>query len=144
MRSAAVVYIPIEVELFADLVARYGTSDPTKAFRVVSEVVSDFLERTEGAPGRQDPAKGLYWQDLFLPDGSKLRITIRGKQYFSEVAGGQLRYEGKTFTPAGWANFVAGHARNAWRDIYVMRPAENSWVFAASLRRGRGTRYSVD
>ena len=62
-------------------------------------------------------------------------MTIHAKQHFAIIEHEEVHYEGQSFTPASWANHIAGHSRNAWRDIYVKRPTDSEWVFANTLRQ---------
>lgn len=45
------------------------------------------------SPGRT----GLQWKSVFLPNGTKLRMTYRGGNHYADIANGELVYEGQTF-----------------------------------------------
>lgn len=37
--------------------------------------------------------KGYQWKDLFLPDGTDLRMRYKGVDYYAKVEGDKLTYE---------------------------------------------------
>jgi len=84
---------------------------------------------------------GYTWKykdaSLFLPHGSEIRMRYKGRTYYAKVDGDQIMYEGKPITPATLANTVAGSSRNAWRDLWVKRPADAIWLLADQLRRDK-------
>lgn len=138
MTLPTTIYIPIETDIYDELVSRYGPPKGSAGVAtVIDHVVRDFLDRTqEDFPARAlSSSKGVYWQNVFMPNGTHLRMTIHGKQHFAEVEAERILYEGKTFSPSSWANHIAGHARNAWRDIYVKRAGDSDWTLADHLRR---------
>ena len=138
MPNETMLYIPMRESLFNALVLHFSKPGrPASGMdEVVDSVVSDFLDRVseddEFSPAAQ---RGFYWQNVFLPNGTELRMTISAKQHFAVIEHDEVRYEGQSFTPASWANHIAGHSRNAWRDIYIKRPTDKDWVFANTLRR---------
>jgi len=101
---------------------------------VVDYLVNNYIERTEDNIPADEVESGYYWQRVLLPNGTRLRMTIHGTQHFAEIKNNAVVYEGKRYTPSSWANHIAGHPRNAWRDIYVMRPGESEWKFSNTLR----------
>jgi hypothetical protein len=150
-----VIFIPLHTELYNEFVLRYG--DPTAdVASTIGNLVSDFLERTkdeqywsqqylakrdadrmlEEVSG--DPDKGYQWLTLFLPNGTRLKMAYKGRDYYAEVAYEKIMYEGEAFSPSGLANRIAsGTSRNAWRDLWIKRPRDKEWVLADDLRRNR-------
>lgn len=120
MTTETLLYIPMRESLYNALVFHFSMPGrPASGIDgVIDSVVSDFLDRVSEGDDSCPPAtpRGLYWQNVFLQNGSQLRMTIGGKQHFATIEHEQVSYEGKTFTPASWANHIAGHSRNAWRE----------------------------
>jgi hypothetical protein len=87
-----------------------------------------------GARANPDPGRGYQWKDLFLPSGSRLRMSCQSTYYYAEVRGDDIMFEGRSVSPAQMANTVGGNTRNAWRDISILLPGETRWK-RASLRR---------
>lgn len=81
---------------------------------------------------------GYLWKnkdaDLFLPDGTQLRMPYKQKDYFAKVVGDQIMYEGKAFSPSNLVNEITGTSRNAWRDLWIKFPGDSDWKLADELR----------
>jgi hypothetical protein len=153
-----IVFVPITSEIYNELVLRYGDIK-TDVSGTIEYVVSDFLERTKDEDwwGEQyknsrdadrmlddlmkdsgDKNKGYQWLTVFLPNGTKLKMAYKGRDYYAEVAHEKIMYEGESFSPSGLANRIAsGTARNAWRDLWIKRPRDKEWLLADDLRRNR-------
>jgi hypothetical protein len=96
--------------------------------------LKEWMAREYGQP----TDRGYQWKDLFLPHGTRLRITHRRLCYFAQVEGNLLMAEGKITTPSAWATEVCGSVRNAWRDIYVRRNYTEPWTQASAWRAAAG------
>lgn len=153
-----IVFVPIPSVIYNELVLRYGDIK-TDVSGTIEYVVSDFLERTKdedwwGAQYKNsrdadrmlddlmkdsgDKNKGYQWLTVFLPNGTKLKMAYKGRDYYAEVAHEKIMYEGESFSPSGLANRIAsGTARNAWRDLWIKRPRDKEWLLADDLRRNR-------
>lgn len=77
---------------------------------------------------------GYQWKELFLPDGTELRMRYRGVCYYARINGDQLRYAGEAVSPRDWALLVTGTVRNAWRDIWIRRGINECWARAGMWR----------
>jgi hypothetical protein len=88
------------------------------------------------AKGRADavPARGYQWKQLFLPEGTRLRMRVDEKWYSANIVGDDLIYKDKAVSPNQMAVKVAGDGRNAWREIWVLPPGQKQWANAAILR----------
>jgi hypothetical protein len=146
--------ILINASLHNELVLRRGKAVGVAG--IIENVLSDFLERTkhddmwcEEYLGRLeeeedtewlkkygDPKKGYHWQNVFLPNATKLRFTYRGKIYYAEIRNQVVIYQDQPCSPSQFVRQVANHtSRNAWRDIWVQMPGKNEWQFAETMRR---------
>lgn len=79
--------------------------------------------------------KGYHWKDLFLPNGTSIRMKYKGDFYYAAVQGDNIIYESQNVSPSEFANTVTESNRNAWNDIWIKRPDDNEWVFADKLRK---------
>ncbi|MRW87193.1 hypothetical protein GJ698_24290 [Pseudoduganella sp. FT26W] len=88
------------------------------------------------AKGRADaiPSRGYQWKQLFLPEGTRLRMRFNERWYTAAIAGDNLVYNGKSVSPNQMAVKVAGDGRNAWHEIWVLLPGHKQWANAAMLR----------
>ena len=148
------VYISFPKALYDLIVARSGGRlDPEQ---LAAEQVEYFVDRNrddasfwseaglaafkrETDPDRAsqvgDPDKGYQWQRVFLPNGTELRMTYKGRNAYAQVQHERVMTDGVAYSPSQWAGIVAGHtSRNAWRDIWVRFPGEKNWTLADNLR----------
>ena len=148
------IYVPLHVALYADLVHRSGTADVSA---YIDHSVESFLERTEGDPSiwsaeyieklvdQEDeaflekygePGRGYQWHPVFLPNGTKVRMSYKSQDSYADIRHGKLCYgEEAMSSPSQFASRVANNTnRNAWRDLYIKFPGEGSWKLADSLR----------
>ena len=150
------IYVPLHIELYADLIRRSGKSDVSG---YIDHSVESFLERTEGDPDiwsaeyigklvdeedekfREkfgDPGRGYQWYPIFLQNGSKLRMSYKGKPYYAEIRHERVYDEESKesmSSPSQFAIHVAGHNRNAWRHLYIKFPGTGSWKLADDVRQ---------
>ena len=155
------IYVPLHVELYADLVRRSGKGDVSA---YIEHSVESFLERTEGdgqvwsaeyVEGLDeadkvrrerygDPRRGFQWEAVLLPNGTQIRMTYGGRHAHAEIRHGSLYYgEERMRSPSQFASRVANNtSRNAWRDLYVKFPGEESWQLADGLRSHKAFRLS--
>jgi hypothetical protein len=79
--------------------------------------------------------RGYQWKTLLLPPGTNVRMIYKGDTYQAAVEGDDFVYDGKKMSPSEFANTVArGTARNAWRDLLIKRPQDQSYRLADDLR----------
>lgn len=149
------ICVPIDAAIYNELVIRRGTPDSLSG--MIEDIIQDFLDRTadEGYWSEQyyqwrastkdldsfaeeygDPTKGYHWDPLFLPNGTKINMAYKGRQYDAEVRHQQIHYDGRTFTASELARAIAANtSRNAWRDLMIKRPSDQDWQLADVLRR---------
>lgn len=145
----------LAADLHNELVLRTGKTDGVTY--IIENVVRDFLDRTkyddelwsedyikkleeiesdEFRIKYGNSTKGYFWQNLLLPNGTKLRMKYKGRFYYAEIAHEKLMYEGMEYSPSEFASIVANHtSRNAWRDIEACFPGETKFQLASILRR---------
>jgi len=91
--------------------------------------------RARARTGGASQGRGYQWKTLFLPSGSKLRMSCAGGFRYAEVDGDEIIFEGGRVSPAQMANAVGGGTRNAWRDLWILCPGETAWKLAGVRRR---------
>ncbi|MBK7929808.1 MAG: hypothetical protein IPJ98_20725 [Bryobacterales bacterium] len=86
-----------------------------------------------------DPQLGYHWGTLFLPNGTKISMNYKGRVHAAEVRQQRIVFEGVVFPPSELASRIANNtSRNAWRDLLIKRPTDESWCLADTLRRTVG------
>ncbi|WP_426165752.1 hypothetical protein [Pseudoduganella sp. R-34] len=78
--------------------------------------------------------RGYFWKKLFLPDGTRLRVSNHMTTRYAAVVGDDLVYESMTISPNRFAQMTLGSARNAWEVVYVQMPGQREWKLALRLR----------
>jgi hypothetical protein len=78
---------------------------------------------------------GYRWKELFLPDGTQVRMRYKGQYSYAAVKGDEFVWDGQPSSPGQFANGVAQSSRNAWRDLELRRPNDTEWILAAELRK---------
>jgi len=134
--SGKLVSVQISSALFMEValyLQEYGDNrDP-------SEVVEDALEVwLQGAKGQVQqesaPVHGYQWKNLFLPEGTELKMENRGRLSYARVVGDVVVYNGQPTTPNKFAAEVAQTARNAWETVWLRLPGQRYWKCAAVVR----------
>lgn len=143
------IAIPINSEIIGELFLRSGPKSDVNGW--IENIIMDYLERTEGDDGWREeyyeyiekqqsdevygsPSEGYQWKQLFLPNGTKIFMTFGQKKHQAIVKHGAFTFNDTTGSPSQFAIFIAGHSRNAWRDLYVKRPKDVEPVLADKLR----------
>ncbi|UMR31222.1 hypothetical protein MJ904_02955 [Massilia sp. MB5] len=125
--------VEVKPDLYIELALQLQkTGDRHTLNEVVSEALRDWLTARSG--GRQSP-RGYQWKDVYLPDGTELRLRHHGVDHYAEVRGDRLMYAGEAVSPRAWALLVTGCVHNAWRDIWIRRGARGTWIRAALWRQ---------
>jgi hypothetical protein len=78
---------------------------------------------------------GYQWKELFLPDGTELRMYSHDAVHRARVTGAAIFYQGRQVSPRQFTLAVAGEGRNAWRDLSLRLPGEKQFLPAGLLRR---------
>ncbi|WP_343726275.1 hypothetical protein, partial [Herbaspirillum huttiense] len=78
--------------------------------------------------------RGYFWKKLFLPDGTRLRVSNHMITRYAAVVGDDLVHETMTMSPNRFAQMTLGSARNAWEVVYIQMPGQREWKQALRLR----------
>lgn len=85
-------------------------------------------------------ALGYQWKELFLPDGTDLRMHCKGETYHARVSGDAIVYQGRRVSARQLTIAIAGDGRNAWRELSLRLPGEKQFRPASLLRRNEQAR----
>lgn len=80
-------------------------------------------------------SRGYQWKELFLPEGTVLRMRCGDEVHHARVAGDAIVYRGRRVSPHQLTLAIAGDGRNAWRDLSLRLPGEEHFRPACVLRR---------
>ena len=130
----AFVSVPVSIELYAEFSRRF----PGGVSSVLEQVAQDFLDRTaDDFAARESHAEGIYWEALFLPDGTQIRTKYFGEFKVAEVARGKIVWDESGYpSMSQLARAMRGDtSNNAWNVLEIKRPFDAKWQPANSLRR---------
>jgi hypothetical protein len=77
---------------------------------------------------------GYFWKTVFLPDGTRLRISSCAGAHYAEVVCGELIYGTQSLSPNQFVTASLGNVGNAWKVIFVQLPGDTDWTPALRLR----------
>lgn len=95
--------------------------------------IRDWLHRQKelAKPAGQ---RGYFWKKLFLPEGTRLRVSNYQMTRYAAIVGDDLVYESMTTSPNRFVQMTLGSARNAWEVVYIQMPGQREWKQAFRLR----------
>ena len=134
------VSVPIPTEQFLHLASfLLSKDDPRDPVEVVSSAVQYWLDnaswKSELLSEVSSAIRGYQWKNLFLPQGTQIRMQYKGTYSYARVEDDEIVYRGKSISPARLANTIAGGSRNAWHELWIKRPQDKEWKLAADCRR---------
>jgi hypothetical protein len=149
------ICVPIDSGMYAEFILRSGKNIDVASY--ISNIVRDYLDRTDGDAGiwsedhaekfhaqlgedfeknYGDPEGFFQWDNLFLENGTQIRMKYKGRNYIAAVRDEQIVFEGKAYTPSQLASKIAnGTSRNAWKDLWIKERGAPKWVLAHDHRR---------
>ena len=132
------ISVPITTSLFLEL-ANFLRSkeDPRDPVNVISTAIYYWMDNADWKPELlvESDARGYQWKNVFLPDGTQIRMQYQGSYSYAKVEGDDITYQGKPISPGSLARAIAGGSnRNAWRDLWIKRPKDREWILADDLR----------
>lgn len=149
------VCVPIDAKTYAEFILRSGRNVDVTNF--IENIIQDYLDRTEGDAdiwsdkhaekfhsqlGEDfektygDPEGFYQWDNLFLWNGTQIRMRYKGRDYFAVVRDEEINFEEWAYSPSQLAKKIAnGTSRNAWRDLWIKERGSPQWVLAYDLRR---------
>jgi hypothetical protein len=104
-----------------------------------SELASSQAEDRSESEQPTEQGEGAYFKDVFLPEGTELRATHKGKTYFAKISGSEW-IDGTTGqrrnSPSQAAYFITNNHVNGWLFWLVKRPNDDVWHSLNALRAG--------
>ena len=128
------VAVPLSNGIYAEFARRF----PGGVSSVLENVAQDFLDRTaEDFAAREPKAQGIYWEALFLPQGTQMRTKHYGEYKLAEIVGAEIVWEGEVYpSMSQLARAMRGDtSNNAWKVLEIKRPTDAKWQPADFLRR---------
>jgi hypothetical protein len=106
------------------------------------EVLGRVLDRCQEAPAREMPISkrssgGAYYKGVFLPNGTKLRATYKGRTHFGSIVDGEWtdNSTGEVRSSPSQAAFeITESGVNGWLFWSVKRPHDPDWQTLNALR----------
>ena len=131
------ISIPISTKQFlelADFLRNNG--DPRDPVEVFPLALDYWISNASWKPEllAESDARGYQWKNLFLSDGTQIRMQYKGAYSYAKVEGDEIIYKGQTISPSNLANSITGSSRNAWRDLWIKRPNDKEWKLAGDCR----------
>ena len=129
--------VPVTFTVFQELCKFLdGSTVSEELAAVASKAITAWIEQQSAPPKEDSPALlgGYQWKQVFLPEGTKLRVVVKRRTFHADVVGGQIVFNGQTTSPACLVNQLASTTRNAWKHVWVLFPGEARWQLAQSLR----------
>lgn len=75
---------------------------------------------------------------VYLPNGTKLRMTLHGQKHLAEVRDGAIHVNnGREYTLSGAAMRITKYNVNGWRVWYAQLPGSEEWKSLLALRRAQ-------
>ena len=131
------ISVPVQTQQFIEL-ANFlrSNGDPRDPVQIVSVAIDYWLDNASWKPEllSESDTRGYQWKNLFLPSGTQVRMQYKGVYFYAKVEGDEIVYDGKSISPGSLANTIAGTSRNAWRDLWIKRPADKEWKLADECR----------
>lgn len=83
------------------------------------------------------PINGVWFSNVFLPDGTAFRATYKGKTHRAQILNSQWVDElGRARTsPSDAATAITGTNVNGWRFWFVRRPFDEDWQRMDALKQ---------
>ena len=131
------ISIPIDTEQFLGLVEFLRTSgDARDPVAAVTDAIEYWMDNASWKPELliKSVSRGYQWKNLFMPDGTEIRMQYKGAYFYAKVESDEIVYKGNPISPSNLANTIAGSSRNAWRDLWIKRPDDAEWCLADDLR----------
>ena len=112
-----------------------STMSPVQAASAAIRAWIKAQEQADQPPPAREFSNGYQWKDLFLPEGTELRMSTSTCTGHARVVGDDIIFNGRKVSPRGMTLAIAGEGRNAWRDLDLKFPGERHFLPAGRCRR---------
>ncbi len=99
----------------------------------------DYSDDLFGLASKTKDEGGYLWKYdkkiLFLPNKTQIMRKYKGKDYIARLENGEFIFDGKKIeSPAQLAIIMSANTSvNAWKNLYIKRPADSRWCLAEDL-----------
>jgi len=126
------IAVPLPVDLYAEFTRRYSGGISS----VLEQVAWNFLDRTAD-DFEAMPHKGVYWESLFLPEGTEIRTKYFHEYKTASIHDERIVWEGNNYPSfSKLANAMrGGTSNNAWNVLEIKRPSDSKWQLANVMRK---------
>jgi len=131
--------VPVPIPVFQQL-CDYLDSQPRRLeiSAVAGIAIKEWLEGASAPRDVRSLLSGYQWKGLFLPSGTVLRASFKGRSQQAAVQGDAIIFDGRAVSPSEFVNALGGTNRNAWRAVWLLFPDEKIWRLAATCRDALG------
>ncbi len=125
-----------------------ASGKPEAATEFADLAIREWLARAKEPAVQTCRQRGYQWKNLFLPEGTQLRVWSRenGSRY-AEVVGDEILHARRPITSNQFVRLQEGIPRNAWTEIWLLMPGETAWkaaIAAATSSGGRSAPETLD
>lgn len=88
-------------------------------------------------PGLLGPSPGVWYSNVFFPDGTVFRATYKGQTHYASVKEGAWvdAFGINRTSPSDAASAISQTNVNGWKFWFVRRPYDADWVRMDTLRQ---------
>lgn len=132
------ISVPVDTEQFLGLVDFLRSNgDPRDPVEVIGIAIEYWQDNASWKPELLTVSenRGYQWKNLFLPEGTEIRMQYKGSYYYAKVEEDAIIYEGNPISPGSLANSITSSSRNAWRDLWIKRPQDREWKLSDDCRQ---------
>ncbi|WP_028102699.1 hypothetical protein [Pseudoduganella violaceinigra] len=123
-----------ESTLRALLAYREEQGGQLDAAGIADLAIRDWLQR-QADLAKPSGQHGYLWKKVFLPDGTRLRISSHSATRYAAIVGDDLVHHGMLMSPNQFAQMTLGSTRSAWQAIQIQMPGTREWTPATRLRQ---------
>jgi hypothetical protein len=127
------ICIALSAPTLRALLAFQGEHSDVDPAVVADLAIREWLER-QHAPAQPPVPRGYRWKSLFLPDGTRLRVSSYTVTRYAAIVGDDLVHNGMIMSPNQFVQRSLGSTRSAWHAISVQLPGSRDWTLALRLR----------
>ncbi|MGD9470791.1 MAG: DUF4357 domain-containing protein [Novosphingobium sp.] len=82
-------------------------------------------------------SSGVWYSNVFFPDGTVFRATYKGQTYYASIKHGQWidGFGVSRTSPSDAASAISGTNVNGWKFWFARRPRDTDWVRMDAFRQ---------
>jgi len=83
---------------------------------------------------------GFTWSEVFLPEGTVVRLVHEKKYYYAIADVKGLWAHGELYSPENFVLNVCGPSRDPLRALWIKKPEATDWELAYDMKHGATVR----